>query len=441
MTKPVAANEANIDKEFNEIVQQVVSCDDSDDIREDEFEVPDDQKTLESLSRSERESMMAYFEQSVSLAASIKKELAKNLEKKYGRNVMRELEISPLTISQGAGSNTHFLIKHSKDDSDAIEIYHAKAPMISSASGRSKLNELHIYKILDMVGYGPEDHSFFLPTSILPNSPRPVHNLVIVNRDLSNPNSKKPHKSYEFQTTQQIGLSREEKLTDEEAINKRLVHLTCCYLLTKILNLSDVEGNRGNAGIKTSVSTKEAGQDLVKQKSYIIDFIDGALDMRDNEVKEFQIAHIVKNADKELMACLKKEKKLVFAGKNFEITSEVLLKAIDRIQNGKAGTDTTKERSGLARAINEAYEEVKQMCGPELEMQQEGRHKNHLDFSRNSKLELVAEFNKLFENYRKNFTTRDIPAIPSSLPQPKVASNLTADIQAKKDASGRGAGS
>lgn len=305
-----------------------------------------------------------------------------------------------------SGINQHFIIttvsSGVEGDKKEAKRFHAKMAMDPSRSKGSRLNEVMVYDVLDKVGYGPRNHSMVLPSPEGENSTSA--NLVIVTEDLSNPNFSKPDKKIKFETRSEIEARESAVASNRPNLEDRRynVHMTCCWLISQILNLHDVKSNAGNTGTRTTVKKAEEGAVVTKQKPFIIDFTL-------QKTEEFRDPNAAKGVAKAVATALAQDfvksvepltkddlqmEMECFRGTKFKMDRGILREAIARLEDGRISSDSTvRPKASLPYAIMVAYQELEQKYGSFPD------DKDHVDIVHD---ELVTNWNKFNKAFRKH---------------------------------------
>ena len=153
-------------------------------------------------------------------------------------------------------ANKHYLLTDAKGNS-----YYIKTALHNLCYLReSILNELFVYKILECLGYGPVADAFFALER------RTLH---IVTHDLNNKEEDEDHVS--FKTADDKSTHIESQSTEWQEDLFRF------NFLADLLELTDVEENKSNYGLRTSGKRKTMKdgsiQFKIQQKPMIIDFL------------------------------------------------------------------------------------------------------------------------------------------------------------------------
>jgi hypothetical protein len=120
----------------------------------------------------------------------------------------------------------------------------------------SKFNELFYYKMCEHLGIGPQCHGIIMEDSGA---------LFILTEDLSTRNLKGSSKEISFSTRKQ-DTEKYKALPSRDTDN---IHRVALNLAISLMDLDDLEFNKGNIGIKTSrnIETSET-----KEKIFLVDF-------------------------------------------------------------------------------------------------------------------------------------------------------------------------
>lgn len=160
--------------------------------------------------------------------------------------------------------------------------YHLKTPALdNSVLGGSRLNELYIYKILELLGYGPKTR--FIITQDLPG-------LIFILREDLTVDSKR------FLTADEL-LGR--IYCDDISYLK---HTSSIDIITDLLTLDDVSDNYRNFGIRVDIGKFKSFKDdvnLAKELVSMLDYPQKDTDLLKTKVKpfiiDFQIAQKTHN--------------------------------------------------------------------------------------------------------------------------------------------------
>mgnify|MGYP003576368255 CR=1 FL=1 len=126
--------------------------------------------------------------------------------------------------------NRHFIFQDAEKNK-----YHVKAIMDSAFYNKgSRLNEVFIYKLLELLGYGPRMQTVFV---------NEMETIYLINDDLANKEQGELNKQVFFWEASRKKFELPEDKKSQE-------HLVACNFLVDLLELADVYTNKANYGAK-----------------------------------------------------------------------------------------------------------------------------------------------------------------------------------------------
>lgn len=257
-----------------------------------------------------------------------------------------------------AGKNRGFVVDVT-DGEKSLMRYYAKDFMDTKTSEKRKSNEFFVYKLLEILGFGPKAHF----ACYKGKSP------TIITESLDVVKIKTGHKNtVKVFNTQKDILDKNSVVFDEE-YRKSDAYLRFCRdtialeILVSMLKLSDITDNYQNSGIVTTTGAKTEGK-MPKRKGKLVDF---SSQVRAENQCSFENLPSFDDlrASMESGGCI-----LPFAKEAIGATKEQYRDAIRSLLEGRELTSGTR-RVCVADAVEMAFEEAQkvreQMRGSEFE--------------------------------------------------------------------------